>query len=474
MRAPSWSVSVVLFAIVAVACIGDAVETTTTPTTSTTATSSTTVPTTTMGEAPGRPIREGPQASCFYLAGYLAVREGEGPNAIEALSGFDVELAIASPADVLGESEAAEALDNAVDLLSTNVDPLDVATALESAQPPVPAAPVYAMGLAGHWALKPGTEPISSPGETIIGPNARVGDGVIAVVDSGIVDDPQVEDDLPAWMSPGNVLFDPDLDTETVGLDTDVASHGTFVTSLIRQLAPEYRVAFASAHAVPTGVIVERDDGLPVGLDYVTTELHVAEAMVRVMQRPELNAENVAALNLSLGTYSCVPEEDPTMVTTMAAMRLWFETFPSSVVFAAAGNEPYQEPFWPAGLSYYQLDATINPDRVRGVAAVNESAEEVVWSRPVGASAAAAVPTRAPPRPWVTDLAPGCDLLGLRGGVDLDGATIVAWSGSSFATAVSAALQTAGVPPTSTGAATEYDYTAPDLHFERHGSCDLP
>jgi hypothetical protein len=58
--------------------------------------------------------------------------------------------------------------------------------------------------------------------------------------------------------------------------------------------------------------------------------------------------------------------------------------------------------------------------------------------------------------------------------MDDSGATIVAWSGSSFATAVTAALDTAGVPPSSTGATAAYDYTAPGLSFERLGSCTLP
>jgi hypothetical protein len=156
----------------------------------------------------------------------------------------------------------------------------------------------------------------------------------------------------------------------------------------------------------------------------------------------------------------------------MAAMGIWFGEFPNSTVFAAAGNEPYEAPFWPAGLSSYQLDPTVDPAWVRGVAAATENAEQVVWSR--AASAPGTVATRPPQRQWVTDLAPGCDLLGLRGGMDDSGATIVAWSGSSFATAVTAALDSAGVPPSSTGPATEYDYTAPGLSFERLGSCALP
>jgi hypothetical protein len=401
------------------------------------------------------------------LDGYLVVEEGQGDAAIAAVSGFDIDLEIVSAGEVLGEESAeSETLDAALDVLSSNVDPFDVATALLSAQ--IVAAPVHAIGLASHWKFGPGTKPTSRPGVTLPDPTTDLGDGIIAVVDSGLAVDPQ----LPDWMSPETVLYDPNLDTETIGTDPGVASHGTFVTSVIRQLAPEYRVAFASAQPRVPVTIVERDDTLPPDVPLVSTELHVAEAIVRLTQRPELGRGSVAALNLSLGTYACDPGEDPTMITTMAAMRTWFGAFPDSTIFAAGGNEPYAAPFWPAGLSTFPLDGTIDPDRVRGVGAVNEAAQQVVWA-PVAGATAAVAPQRPPQRVWVTDTAPGCDLLGLRGGVDDDGATVVAWSGSSFATAVSAALS-AAIPPGSVGPSTDFDYSVPDLSFERLGSCDIP
>jgi hypothetical protein len=468
MNALRWVVLLLSIALVTVACDGDSIETTTTTTEATT--TSTARPSTSTTEIAKIQIPEAGPASCFYLDGYFAVEEGQAEVAIEALGGFDVELEPVSVAEVLGDSNAAEPLDAALDLVATSVDSFDVASTLIEAE--ITAGPVYAVGLAGHWKFGPGTEPISRPDAQIDDPGADLGRGVIAVVDSGIVDDPQIPDDLPDWMSPGHVLYDPGWDSETVGTAENVASHGTFVTSLIRQLAPEYRVAFASAHAVSPDLIVQNEDTLPAGLQYLSTELHVAEAIIRLTQRPELDAENVAALNLSLGTYTCDPGSDPTLLTTMAAMGIWFGEFPNSTVFAAAGNEPYEAPFWPAGLSSYQLDPTIDPAWVRGVAAVNENAEEVVWSQ--AASTAGTVATRPPQRQWVTDLSPGCDLLGLRGGMDDSGATIVAWSGSSFATAVTAALDTTGVPPSSTGATAAYDYTAPGLSFERLGSCTLP
>lgn len=413
------------------------------------------------------PIPQASTAGCFYLQGYLVVGEGQGDAAIAALGSFDVELEVVSAGVLLGEeTPETETLDAALDVLSTDGDPFDVATALQDVQ--ITAGPVYTVGLAAHWALKPGTDPISRPGVTLPDPTSDLGDGIIAVVDSGLAVDPQ----LPDWMSREHVLYDPNLDTETISTDPGVASHGTFVTSVIRQLAPEYRVAFASAQPRVPVTIVENDDTLPPDVQLVSTELHVAEAIVRLTERPELGRGSVAALNLSLGTYACDPGEDPTMITTMAAMRIWFGAFPDSTVFAAGGNEPYEAPFWPAGLSTFPLDGTIDPDRVRGVGAVDEAAQQVVWAQVAGATASVA-PRRPPQRVWVTDTAPGCDLLGLRGGVDDNGATVVAWSGSSFATAVSTALS-ATIPPSSVGPSTDIDFSIPGLGFERLGSCDIP
>ena len=472
-----------LCAVIVSACVGDTADSTTTAVTDMT-TSTTTASTTTMGDttsSAGRlmPVPAGPAVSCFYLDGFIALTEGQADAAIDALAPYDVQVESVPPSAVLDDTtaegvgettseEVSEILDGQLDLLSTTVDSFDVATLLTETLE-IRSGPIYAIGQASHWKLKAGTDPISRPEATLPDPTADVGEGIIAVVDSGIVEDPRG----PDWMSRGeHVLYD-DKDIETTTDDPRLASHGTFVTSIIRQLAPAYRVAFASAQPVaPDSIVAREEDPLPPDFPYVSTELHVAEAMTRLTTRSELAAENVAALNLSLGTYTCAPGEDPTMVATMAAMRIWFGAFPESTVFAAGGNEPYVEPFWPAGLSTYPLDPNIQPDWVRGVGAVNESGDQVVWGST--ASAATTIPMPAPARPWVTNVAPGCDLLGLRGGTASDGAGVVAWSGSSFATAVSAALVTTGMSPVATGPPHEYDYGVPGLSFENLGSCDIP
>ena len=472
----------VLCAVIVSACDGDTEDSTTTAATDTT-TSTATASTTTMGattSSAGRlmPVPAGPAVSCFYLDGFIALEEGQAEAAINALSPYDVQVESVPPSDVLGDTtaegegettseEVNEILDSQLDLLSTTVDSFDVATLLTELQ--IQSGPIYAIGQASHWSLKAGTDPISRPDGTLPDPTADPGEGIIAVVDSGIVEDPRG----PDWMTRGEEVLYDDMDAETITDDPRVASHGTFVTSIIRQLASEHRVAFASALPIAQDSIVAREeDPLPPDLQYVSTELHVAAAITRLTQRSELTAGNVAALNLSLGTYPCSPLEDPTLVATMAAMRTWFGAFPESMVFAAGGNEPYDAPFWPAALSTYPLDPNIQPDWVRGVGAVNKDKEQVVWGSTTAAATTSPMP--APPRPWVTNVAPGCDLLGLRGGTASDGATVVAWSGSSFATAVSAALVTTGVTPVAPGPPHEYDYSAPGLSFENLGSCDIP
>jgi hypothetical protein len=387
---------------------------------------------------------------------------------VAALNAVGVTADPVSSAAVLGEeSTAVVALDGAIDVLFIGAEnALAAAQVLLLNTPTINAGPIYATGLAGHWSLKPGTDPIPRPAVTVPEPVGSLGSDIVAVVDSGLAEP------LPqGWMSsPEHVLYDPILDTETIAQGPNLASHGTFVTSLIRQLAPEQRVAFAKVRPVLIEEMFENNDILPAGLDYLSTELHVAEAIVRLTQNDELNAENVFALNLSLGAYTCAPDNDPTLITTAAALNLWFAAFPLSTVFAAGGNEIHPAPFWPASMSIYPY-VGIDPDRVRGVGAINGTGAEVVWSQPTGVAATPLA--KAPsPRPWVTNVAPGCDLLSLRGGSETD---VVAWSGSSFATAVSAAMYAKSFDPSNPSLPTDQDYTASNLMSELSlGSCDLP
>jgi len=418
-------------------------------------------------DASGEPLPNATVDPCFYLTGYVVVEEGQGDAAIEYLDDFEGTYSHVSAGEVLGEdSTAVEDLDNALDLLSVSEDPLRVIAAMEDE---FTAAPLHAIGLAAHWAFKPGTDPIPTDAQ-LDDPTTGLGDGFIGVVDSGIVDWETAEG-LPDWMSPEFVDYEPAWDIEDLGTESAEASHGTFVTSLIRQLAPASRVSFARARPVATTDIVAHGEALPGGLQYVSTELHVAEAIVRLMNR----GQNMTALNLSLGTYTCQPGEDPEMIALMAALDLWFAAHPDALVFAAGGNEMYAEPFWPAGLSLGSFDSSkypsIDPNAVRGIGAINEDGVQVVWAQETAATALL-VPKQAPNRAWVNNVSPGCDLLGLRGGLDSQGRGVVAWSGSSFATAVSTARYAAAVDSGTSAQPVDHGYD-PDLPHEPHRSCDI-
>ncbi|MGA7281471.1 MAG: S8/S53 family peptidase, partial [Acidimicrobiia bacterium] len=245
-------------------------------------------------------------------------------------------------------------------------------------------------------------------------------------------------------------------DEEAIGNKPTEASHGTFVTSLIRQLAPEISVSFARATTVPIAEIVGRNEDLPPGVSYVSTELHVAAALVRLAQRDLPDNATVPSLNLSLGTYTCDPGSDPLLLATNAGLDIWAAAHPESLVFAAGGNELNQTPFWPGALT--SVDA---------VAAVDTNGDQVVWAE--DAATGAVIPHPGGGRPWINDTAPGCDLLGLRGGTDQNGATVVAWSGSSFATAVASALharEPLAIPPPKS-----YTYADSGVTYDDLGSC---
>jgi hypothetical protein len=124
---------------------------------------------------------------------------------------------------------------------------------------------------------------------------------------------------------------------------------------------------------------------------------------------------------LSLGGVAC-GENDPTMVTLSLAIDYWRQHFPRTVVFAAGGNTPAPERIFPAAFNH-----------VRAVAAARVGGVPVAWD-PHAASPRQ--PVDIPRRPWITDAAPGVDLVG-SSGVSSD--PWVKWSGSSFASAVAAA-----------------------------------
>lgn len=304
--------------------------------------------------------------------------------------------------------------DDLVDRVAEFVDVIEVDDPLAAAESlnretGVKASPIHALGFSWHRAMT-STRHQPAPRGTVF-PDLPAGDRdrLIAVVDTGIVD----PGSLPTWMSSSIIAGADDL--ESIGKGD--ASHGTFVASLIRQVAPTHVVSMARAAEIP-GDDGERPQSHP--RPDPTTEFHVAGAIHRLIER-HIGRPRVEALNLSLGGP---PAKQHLMVTLRKAIGKWREVFPESRVFAAAGNTTEEIDIYPAKFR-----------DVRGVAAAKQGGGQIVWNDEDEALAA-------PERDWVDDVAPGAKLIGLKGSSE----EAIAWSGSSFASAVAVASYVNGGP----------------------------
>jgi hypothetical protein len=287
-------------------------------------------------------------------------------------------------------------------------DPVEAARAAMADDPRVTASPVHELGFQWHTyysATKP--EKVEDVAFPALPPGRR--DRVIAVVDTGVV----TPEALPDWMSSSIIHGTDDVEA----LQKDAVSHGTFVTSLLRQIAPTHAVSMAKAGGLDDGDGSDPDHPLP----NPTTELHIAAAIDRLIERHR-GACAVEALNLSVGGPT---EEDLIMVTLQQAIARWRDVFPQTPIFAAAGNTPDPEMIYPAAFRY-----------VRGVAAADGDGEQIVWEQDDST-------VHPPVRAWVDDVGPGSGLIGLSGRAADD---TIKWSGSSFAAAVASASYVNGGP----------------------------
>lgn len=292
------------------------------------------------------------------------------------------------------------------------VDRPEVAARAYIGHTQITASPIHALGFSWHSPMT-ATPPEPAPEGTAfydVPPGDR--DRVIAVVDTGVVEPAA----LPEWMSSSVVQGADDIDAIENG---ERASHGTFVTSLIRQIAPTHSISLAAAGQFGDDTDWD-DEHIEPG---PTTELHVADAIHRLIERHSGNGHTVEALNLSVGGPSLGNRE---MATVRSAIARWRETFPRAPIFAAAGNSTDPDRVYPAAFR-----------SVRGVAAANQQGDQVVWDHGTETDP---VPLE---RDWVDDVAPGSGLLALSG-VSRDDA--IKWSGSSFATAVATASYVNGGP----------------------------
>lgn len=354
----------------------------------------------------------GDPGGCHHLPGLLAVRLQERDSAIEALT--EGRFKVREPyKSALGRvvRDFPEGLP--VGLLNIGDDPHLAAEYLSGLDRPIQSAPIHGVGYEGHAGFMSGDGP--GPVSTALtGPDVCESDSMIAVIDSGIVK----RDLRPDWMGPSYI------DAETTDLETvekDGASHGTFVSSIIRKLAPGQRIAFAAARPDREGRLTSRHKGAVANPP--TDELEVLAAVGRLIRRFGDRPSQIAALNLSLGATEC-RVRDGFVLTLHIAIEMWRQTFGyDAPIFAAGGNSTSLVPVYPAAFPW-----------VRAVAAgADQSGKEVVWDE--GSEVAPF------PRAWVTDVAPGVKIHGLSG-ESKDGT--VWWSGSSFATAVATAQSVTG------------------------------
>lgn len=327
--------------------------------------------------------------------------------------GFEVEDATEENLrEVIGDSPVRnEQGEPPVGILRMAANPHRGAAFLAHRDRPVPGSPIHALGFEGHGRFMAGDGP--RPTKELSDPPKVDIEGLIAVIDSGMAE----ADRRPWWM--GKDYVDADgVDTEEVSQGE--ASHGTFVASVIRKLAPDHGIVFAAARPVAGGDMKSRHGGDPA--DPPTNELEVLGAVSRLVTRFGQRPSEVAALNLSLGARRCGPN-DGFLLTLQASLDIWRRFFGyDAPILAAGGNSPSPEPVYPGASTW-----------VRSVAAANPRGEQVVW-RDNNEEVAQ-------PRSWITDVAPGVKIHGLSGVSDTD---TVWWSGSSFATAIATAQSVTG------------------------------
>lgn len=309
------------------------------------------------------------------------------------------------------DANEAEAIGGMLGFLDVD-NPHQAAEALAESGTGIIGSPVHAVGYESHAGFMAGPGPGRS--EQSIDPvNHGHSDQIIAVIDSGL------SSTRPSWMAGTNVWHD-FIDHEQVA--DGGASHGTFVTSVLRQIAPDYVVSLAASKPAASGVLKAPnekhfDKQMP------TTELDVLGAMIRLVNRHKSDPWKVKALNLSLGAVTC-SHHDPFYVTLAVAIDLWRDHMGRNApVFAAGGNGTDGAPVFPGAF-----------ECVRAVGAGARGGHQKVWD----SRGKESTDNR---RDWITDVAPGVKVVGLSG---YDKSQTVWWSGSSFATAIATASSVSG------------------------------
>jgi subtilisin family serine protease len=367
---------------------------------------------------------------CHYLPNLILVRPDDRNAAVEALRGEWVEpdrgelCQILEGADHRSNADVVASigvLRAAGDRPDDELNPHEAAGQLEETG--IHASPVHGVGYAGHGGFQ-GSQ--WTPANIMLKPPRACGDeGIIAVVDSG------VSTELTPWMDDPNVIFERPIDSERPTFH-DPVSHGTFVVSLLRRMAPELVISMASARPDPGYMRSSEPYDPPAHRlkSPPTDELNVLGAVLRLIRRHRDEPKAMKVLNLALGGHECA-HTSAFYLGLEAACRAWWKAFPKAAIVAAGGNSTCPAPMYPAAFENVKAVAAAR----EGQARKGESplGEMKVWYN--------GTEVGAPHRDWITDAAPGCDIIGLSG---QDEDHTIKWSGSSFATAVVSSLIASG------------------------------
>lgn len=222
--------------------------------------------------------------------------------------------------------------------------------------------------------------------------------------------------------------------------------HGTFMTGLLRQMAPDVQVY---------SLRVVHNDGLAYEHELIAALHHVAE-QVEAARGGDLRAVGVDIVVLAIGYVDEDPEDQPRGWLKEAIEHLVSLGVP---VVAAAGNQSSDRPFYPAAFAAHPRGEDSAP--VLSVAALNSNQNVSMFSND---------------GPWISCFATGAGLVSTfpregkgsrmperQSGSSIDrhreshdpddfSAGYAVWSGTSFAAPVAAAylaneMADAGVPP---------------------------
>jgi hypothetical protein len=201
---------------------------------------------------------------------------------------------------------------------------------------------------------------LSSPVVAILDTGLAVGNGSVDAAHPAITDAAFVIDAAPSG-SP-TVVDDIDVpDSDNDGWLDREAGHGTFISGIVRRLAPD-------ATIVNLGVLTGFGDG---------DDFTVGQGIARLLGK----VQSVDVVNLSLSGYT---DDDGPPLAIAAAIRALCAAGNHPVVVAAAGNNASSRPAYPAAL-----------DDVIGVAATDDVTR--AWFSNYGR--------------WVDACAPGVDVV---------------------------------------------------------------